>query len=531
MLPSRAASAGQQEVPKAQREPAVRRAPTSSAAPAPALELQRRGETAPHPQAVPIALRVSIAADREPRAEDSTSAPASTKADRHVPEAAASVATSRFQPSPLETAHPAPAKAPTVRASVRQQAPDRNPVHQDSARAVPAVRRAMASGRSAALAVAKGQVPPVPTAPSASRGVIVIQIVLHPAHAALRVVARVGQAAQPAQAASVVRVATVSRARPLVAVTLARPSEQGSRARKAIAPSSGRMHLRVIVHPDANPRAATESPAVATVPGASSRPGPGLRAAALLHVLKVARGSRGPSALRASAPADSASPRAAPVAASESPASANPALADPARANPAAIANPQATGRQPAGIVQSVRVPRALPSLQGSVLLVRQQAGTPLQAPANPAASASPAVSASPSANHAPQEQVRVGRVQQEQGRVAPPPQQAPASHAVPVDLTSPEHPANRAHPVARPPREASATSSHAPSHPVANVQPRNVLAASQRPNANRARKGIKARADLPYMCPKPVQKTRLFRQEKPLRENMQEARIMGNAL
>ncbi len=292
------------------------------------------------------------------------------------------------------------------------------------------------------------------------------------------------------------------RAPHLVAANRAHPSEAVSRAPKATDPSNGHMHLLAIVHPDANPRAATsspatESPAAATVQSASSRHGPDLRtgpradlrAVVLPHGPKAASANPGPSALPASAPAgpaDSASPVLA-RAASASPA----ALANPASVNPAAIANPQATAPQPAGIVQppagivpTAPVPRAPPSLQASVLLVPQGAGMQLQARASPAVSASPAPPASPSANLARRVQVRVGLAPQEQGKAAPPRPQVPASRAVPADL------ANRAqahHRVVRPPREASVTSNHAASPRVANVRARNAQAAPERHAVNRA--------------------------------------------
>jgi hypothetical protein len=308
----------------------------------------------------------------------------------------------------------------------------------------------------------------VPTAPFASRRGIV---------------------PRAAQAASAVpRVAMVSRARHFVAVNRGHPSAVGSRARKGIVPSNGHMQLQAIVLRGAHPRAATESPAAATVPSASSPPGPDLRAG-----LRAARGNPVPSALPVSAPAapvdsslqavpeDSASPQAA----SESLASAN-----PASANRVPIANPQATGPQPAGIVQPpagiiqpAPVPHAPPSPQGSVLLVPQGA-TQLPARASPEASANPAVPANPSANHARQAPAPVGLALQEQGRAAPRPPQAPASPAVPADS------ANRAqahHQVVHPPREASVTSNHAASPRVAIVRARNAQAAPERHAVNRA--------------------------------------------
>jgi hypothetical protein len=218
---------------------------------------------------------------------------------------------------------------------------------------------------------------------------------------------------------------------------------------------------------------------VATVPSVSSRPGHGLSPVPLSHGPKVATSHPVPSARPASvqaAPADSTSPPAASV----SPALASPVLADQARADRAPIASPPATGRQPAEIVPTVRLPHAQLSRQGNVLLVRQ-AQAQLPAGANPAASENQLVPASLSENRAPLEQ----------GRVAPRPQQVPASRAVPVALANPAHLANRA--VARPPRQASVTSSHAASPRLPNVRPRNVRAASQLPNANRAAKETKA--------------------------------------
>jgi hypothetical protein len=500
MLQCVAASAAQKEVPKAQREAAAHRGQISSAALVPLLQVEQKGQSAPHVRVarrappvrvvrlvpiVPTASPVQIVQIAQPVPN---AVAASAKAVRRVPETAASGPKSRFQASPLAPAHRGPAKARSARASVQQRAPDRNLAHHDSARVAPRVRRATASARNVVLvAVAKCEVPLGPTAPSASRKAIVPQ--------AARAVLTDVQVPGRAQVVSAVRRAAM--------VSRAHPSEEGSRDRKATAPSSGHTRLQGIVRPDANQPAATESPAAATVPSVSSRPGPDLRAgprAVLLRrVPKVASGNPVPSALQARAPAvpvDLASPPAVPadstsrLAASASPALEDPAPANPALANRVAIANPPATGpppsvivQPPAGIIPTARVPRAPPSLPESVLLV-QQAGTQLQVRANPAASVSPAVPASPSANHAPQEQ----------GRVAPPPPQAPASRAVPADSAGRVQAANRAHPVVRPPKEASVTSSPAASLPVANVQPRNVPAVRERPNANPAAKETKAR-------------------------------------
>ena len=474
VLQSVAASAVLKEVPEAQREPALRRGQTLSGAPAPASQLRRTGESAQRGPAVPIA-RSALSAPIVPQVA-ARSEEASAKADRHVPVVAASHPKSRFRASPLATARPAPAKVVRIaRAFARQLAQGhRNPDHRDSARTVPAVPRAMASGRSAALAVAKAVpsasplatgrpavVKAVPTAPSVSRRGIVRQA-----------------------ASAVPRVAMVSHARHFVVVNRAHPSAEGSRVRKGIAPSNGPMHLPAIVLPGADPRAATESPAAAAVPSASSPPDHGLRAG-----LRAASGNPGPSALPVSGPAApvDSSPQAvpgnlaSPQAASESPASANPALP-----NLAAIASPQATGQQPAAIVQPpagiVQIARALPSLQESVLPVPQGA-MQLPARASLEASANPAVPASPSANLARLALAHVGLVPQEQGRVAPRPPPAPASRAVPADS------ANRvqAHrPVVRPPREASGTSSHVASPWVPSARARNVPGVRERLNANR---------------------------------------------
>jgi hypothetical protein len=386
----------------------------------------------------------------------------------------------------MAPAHPALAKVVRIaRASARQQAQDHhNPDHRDSVRTVPAFRPAMASGRSAALPVAKA----VPSAsPLATGRPAVVKAAPTAPFAGRRGIVR-----QAAQAASAVpRVAMVSRARHFVAVNRGHPSAVGSRTRKGIVPSNGHMQRQAIVLRGAHPQAATESRAAATVQSVSSHPGPGLRAAVLQQGPKAASANPGPSARPASAPAapvDSASLQAvpedsaSPQAASESPASAN-----PASANRVPIANPQATGPQPAGIVQPpagiVQIARALPSLRESVLLVPQGA-TQLQALASPEASASPVVLASLLANRARQAPAPVGLALQEQGRAAPPPPQAPASPAVPADS------ANRAqahHQVVHPPREASVTSNHAASPRVAIVRARNAQAAPERHAVNRA--------------------------------------------
>jgi hypothetical protein len=298
--------------------------------------------------------------------------------------------------------------------------------------------------------------------------IVPLLIVPPVAQAALSTVQADQRVPQDVPVAQVQRVPALSAARHVATENHARPSVKDRRARKATGPSSGRILPLAIVLQDAHP--AARHPA-ATDRSADSRLVHARRAP--VHDQKAATAQRG-----LSVPADSASQVAGPK----------------HLASPASVSRPIASlqaivllrGKQ----TQSVPV-RRVPVRRGLQLVRRVPHSVPLRGPA-------PA-HASPSANRVPAVHLSEDRAPQARARDAPPPPQVPASRVVPVAsanpvaLANPAHLANQALPVGRPPREASATSSHAASPRLPNVRPRNVPAASQLPNANRAAKETKA--------------------------------------
>jgi hypothetical protein len=450
---------------KEQREQPAHPGQTSSVAHAPALKVLRNVapvRVARHGQALRIAQSASefqiVATMARPKAN---SAAALARAVHRGQLAVASAAISL-----LVNAPPARAKAQIARASVQQQAPARHA----SDRAVPRARRVMASGRHAALAEAKREAPG-PTVPSASRGLIVVQIVppvivSQVDQAALSAVQADQRVPQDVPVAQVQRVPALSAARHVATENHAHPSVIGRRARKATGPSSGRILPLGIVPQDAHPAARHPAP---TDRSADSRLVHARRAP--VHDQKAATAQRGLSVPAASALADSASQVAGPK----------------HLASPASVSRPIAS-------LQAIELLRGKQAQSVPVRRVPVRRGphsVPLRGPA-------PA-HASPSANRVQGVQLPEDHAPQVRARAAPPPPQVPASRVVPVAsanqvaLANPAHLASPALPVGRPPREASVTSSHAASPRLPNVRPRNVPAASQLPNANRAAKETKA--------------------------------------
>ena len=379
---------------------------------------------------------------------------ASARAVHLGPLAVASAATSLQVNAP-----PVLAKVQSARASV-PLALDRHA----SDRAVPAGPRVTASGRPAALAEAE-QEAPGPTGPSASRKGI-----------AQPVAQAASSADQPEEHVPVDQDGPVARHVPVLSAVRhvatanhAHPSAKDNRAHQATGPSSGRIPRQAIVPKDARPADRYPAPIVRS---ADSRRVHALKA--LLHGQKApVRAQRavtaehGPSGRAASVLADSASRVAVPNH------SASPASASRPIASLQAIA------------LLRMKQPQSVPAPRGLHLVRRGPHLVPAHGPA-------PA-HANPSANRVPGVQLPEDRAPQARARVAPLQPQVPASRAVPVALANPAHLVNRALPVARPPREASVTSSHAASPRLPNVRPRNVPVASQLPNANRAAKETKA--------------------------------------
>ena len=448
---------------KEQRERPAHLGQTSSAAHAPALKVLRKGghvRVARRTQALRIARNASelqivelqiVANMARPKAN---SAAASARAVHLGPLAVASAATSLLVSAPSVLA-----KAQIARASV--------PLGLDrhaSDRAVPVVPRVMASGRHAVSAEAKPEAPG-PTVPSESRKGI-----------AQPVAQAASSAVQADQDGPVARhVPVLSAVRHVATANHARPSVRGRRVRKATVPSSGRILPQAIVLKDARP-AVRHPPSI--VRSTDSRLVHAPKALlhgqkAPVHAQRAVTAQRGLSVPGARAPADN-DPAVPADSASQ--------VADPNHsASPASASHPtaslQAIAPQPARQAQSVPVHRGLHLVPHGPHLVRGPAP----------------VHASPSANCVPGVQLPEDRAPQARARVAPLQPQVPASRAVPVALANPAHLVNRALPVARPPREASVTSSHAASPRLPNVLARNVPAALQLPNANRAAKETKA--------------------------------------
>ena len=453
---------------KEQREWPAHPGQTSSAEHAPALKVLRKGghvRVARRTQALRIARNASelqivelqiVANMARPKAN---LVAASARAVHLGPLAVASAATSLQVNAP-----PVLAKVQSARASV-PLALDRHA----SDRAVPAAPRVMASGRRASMAEAK-QEALGPTVPSASRKGIAPPLIVSQVDQLASSGDQADQRIPADQDDPVARpVPVLSAARHVATANHARPSVKDRRAHPATGPSSGRILLQAIVPKDAPPAARHPAP---TVRSADSRRVHALKA--LLHgqkgpghAPKAVTAKRGPSGLAASVLADSASPVADPKH-SASPASAN-----------RPIASLQAIA------LRRVKQAQSVPAHRGLHLVRRGPHSVPAHGPA-------PA-HASPSANRGPEVQLPEDRAPQARARVAPPQPQVPANRAVPVALANPALLANRSLPVARPPREASVTSSHAASPRLPNVRPRNVPVASQLPNANRAAKETKA--------------------------------------
>lgn len=397
------------------REPPAHHVQTSSVAAVPV-----------HPQNLRIARIVPVAspaavlpavAHPDPASasrEAASSAEAiSGKTGRPDPQAEASGVTGR-----PAIAHPVPAKPQGVSlpaAVVHHSARAARPPVSASARRVPsrpdpiAVRQAKDEAPSGPTALPVQVARQVPIAPSASHPEIDLRVAL-------------------------------------AASTAVRPAAMGHPAHRATARSSGPILPEAIAARSAPPRRAVFLPVV-SVRSAHSPP------------VRVHQGRRvrtvphAPSARAASAPAvpaDSANPAAVPAL------SGNLApLASRASARHPGI------GRQPAEIVRSAHVLRALPSVPARVLRVPVQAEVRRQPRANPAAFESRALPANPLANHAqPAKAAHLRR-------------QAPASRVDPADLINPvpAAAAGRARarrPAVLPPRVASnqVVSSPGPSVP-----------------------------------------------------------------
>jgi hypothetical protein len=409
------------------------------------------------------------------RPKANSAAASSARAVHRGPLAVSSAAISLLVNAPPVLAKPQIARASAQQQVPQQQAPDRHV----SDRAVPPAPRVMASVRHAASAEAK-QEAPGPTVPSASRKGIA-QPVAQAASSAVQEVRgvpgeqrdRVDQDVPQDVLANqdVQRVPLLSAVRLVATANHAHPSVKGRRARRATDPSSGRIRPRAIVPRDARPVARHPAP---TVRSADSRRVHALKALlhgqkAPGHAPKAVTAEHGPSAPAARAPAEN-DPAV--------PADSASRVAGPNHsASPASANHPTASLQ--AIVPQRVKQAQSVPAHRGRHLVRRGPHSVPAHA--------------SPSANRVPGVQLPDDRAPQALARAAPPQPQVPASRVGPVALANPAHLANRALPVARPPREASVTSSHAASPRLPNVRPRNVPAASQLPSANRAAKETKA--------------------------------------